>query len=455
MRVRRLTGWLLALASWVASSSLAWAGPEIFALSPESGPAGCSIAIKGKGLKTSQQVLFAVGRTVKSASFRVISDSELQVIAPEYYRPGAAATVAVLARSGLTVAMPAAVQVVRTRTAGISGHLEPGATFYHVLRGGWVDQADSVAMIENGGVVAQSLTPAMHLVKRGGALMDFNNPNGLVFYEPGAVLGNALMSFGDPQPNVYAGAANAWIVSHGHPLPDAYIAVPRIVASPGVGPFIYERPAPAPAAAPAGPPWIGSVVPAAAGAGEVITLSGRGLARTTEVLFMDPLGLERAAGFRTISDQVLKVEIPDLDLMTGQQILVVSTTEGLTVTVPRQWTIRPAMAPRSRQGWPVVRAATFGFNWVAPGDEVQARFGSRLTFVEPGGMVSGTSGTFFIKQGGRMDFMGGPPPHVYFEPGAIIPDWLKRAPAGHEVRAIVPSFFDQPFVILAGPRLRR
>jgi hypothetical protein len=454
MRVRRLTGWLLVLASWVVSSPLAWASPEIFALSPESGPAGCSIAIKGKGLKTSRHVLFAVGRTVKRASFRIISDAELQVIAPEYYRPGAAATVAVLAPSGLTVAMPAAVQVVRTRTGGL-GSREPGASFYHVLGGGWVDEADSVALIENGGAVARSSTPAMHLVKRGGALMDFSNPNGLVFYEPGALFGNALMSLGDPPPNAYAGAAGAMLAFHGHPLPDAYIAVPRIMASPGVGPFVSERPAPAPAAAPAGPPWIGSVVPAAAGAGEVITLSGRGLAGTTEVLFMDPLGLQRAAGFRIVSDQVLRVEIPDLDLMTGEQILVVSTTEGLTVTVPRQWTNRPAMAPQSRQGWPGVRAASFGFDWVAPGDVVQARFGSRLTFVEPGGMVSGTFGTFFIKQGGTMVFTGGHPPHVYFEPGAIIPDWLKRAPVGHEARAIVPSFFDEPLVILAGPRFRR
>jgi hypothetical protein len=434
MCVRRLTGWLLVLASWLTSSSLAWAGPEIFALSPESGSAGCTIAIKGKGLKTTQHVLFAVGRTVRKAFFRIISDAELQVTAPECYRPGAAATVAVLTPSGLTVAMPAAVQVVRTRTHGRSTR-EPGASFDHVLRGGWVDEADSVALIESGGVVARSVTPAMHLVKRGGALMDFSNRNGLVFYEPGALFGNALMSPRDPPPS-------------------AYIAVPRIMASPGVGPFIYEKPAPALPAAPAGPPWIRSVVPGAAGAGEVITLSGRGMAGTSEVLFMDPDGKQRAAGFRMISDELLKVEIPDLDVMTGEQVLVVSTTEGLTVTVPRQWIIRPAMATLARGQWAARLATAKGIDWVAPGDRLPARGGSRLTFVEPGGTVTGMVGTFFIKQGGTMLFIGGAPKHIYFEPGAMIPDWLQRPPVGQEVRAIVPSFFDQPFVVLAGPRFR-
>jgi hypothetical protein len=461
MRKRRLTGWLLVLAFWMASSSVAWAGPEIFALTPESGPAGCTIAIKGKRLNTTQQVLFAVGRTVKTASFRIVSDAELQVIAPEVYRPGAAATVAVLSPNGLTVAMPAAVEVVQTRTrpAGIRGRLEPGSSFYHVLRGGWVQVAEGVALIENGGVVAGSVDPAMHLVKRGGALMDFNNPNALVFYEPGAFFGRALLSPAQPPPNFYDGVAGPMFAAHGRPQPDAYISVPQIVASPGVGPFVYERPAAVPATAPAGPPSIGSIVPAAAWAGDVITLSGRGLARTTEVLFMDPfglVGLQRKAGFRIISDQVLKVEIPEPEVMYDQ-VLVVSTTEGLTVTVPRQWTIRPAMGRPSPRRWPSGQAA---MNWVAAGDLVQPRLwlDSPLTYVEPGGTVTATPGTYFIKQGATMVARGAPivvgPQHVYFEPGANIPESFKRAPVGQEARAIVASFVDQPFTILAGPHVR-
>ena len=44
--------------------------------------------------------------------------------------------------------------------------------------------------------------------------------------------------------------------------------------------------------------------------------------------------------------------------------------------------------------------------------------------------------------------------HVYYEPGAILPDELKQTPIGHETRAIVTSFFDRPFVILPGPLFR-
>src|SRR5262249_42456880 len=153
----------LLLISCLLLAKSARADPEIFALTPETGPAGMPVQIKGKGLKATRHVIFAVGRTVKTARFRVVSDEEVQVLAPEYYRPDAAATVAVLTPSGLTVAMPAAVQVVRTRTHGRNAS-EPGASFYHVLKGGRVASAGSVAVIEYGGVVDRSDTPAMQLV---------------------------------------------------------------------------------------------------------------------------------------------------------------------------------------------------------------------------------------------------------------------------------------------------
>src|SRR5215470_5147642 len=118
MRRDHLYRGLLALAIGLILAGPARAGPEIFALIPETGPAGTPVQIKGKGLATAKHVVFAVGRTLRTARFQVVSDEEVQVIAPEYYRPAAAATVAVLTPSGLAVAVPAAVQVVRTRTPG-------------------------------------------------------------------------------------------------------------------------------------------------------------------------------------------------------------------------------------------------------------------------------------------------------------------------------------------------
>ena len=65
-----------------------------------------------------------------------------------------------------------------------------------------MQSAESVALIERGGVVNRSRTPAMQLVKSGGVLMEFSNPNGIVFHEHGAVLGP-----GDVQLASYAGPA--------------------------------------------------------------------------------------------------------------------------------------------------------------------------------------------------------------------------------------------------------
>jgi hypothetical protein len=435
------------------------AGPEIFAITPETGPAGTPVQIKGRDLKATKHVLFAVGSTAKTARFQVVSDEELQVIVPRYYRAGAAATVAVLTRSGMAVAMPASVQTIRGAAHGHSGN-EPGAGFYHVLSRGRVLSAESVALIEHGGVVERSRTPAMHLVKKGGALLEFSNPNGIVFHEHDAVLGPALFN-----PRQTA--------------PQRFFHVQNITASPGVGPFLYQSaPRPDPAAAPAVPPTISSVVPPAAGAGDVITLKGKGFARTTEVFFLNSQAQARSAGFRIVSDRQLEVEVPDKDAITGPQVVVVITTEGLTLTLPRNGTIRPGVARPNPGGthWPLPQGAIL---WFGPGDDVPPGAGNHLFFIARGGQVGATQlgATYFVQRGGaltrdREDLVGalrlrGLPKHVtrslarlgnggrvYFEPGAILPEELRETPVGHETPAIVPSFFDQPFVILAGPLYR-
>jgi hypothetical protein len=298
-----------------------------------------------------------------------------------------------------------------------------------------VFQAESIAVIESGGVVDCSPTPAMQLVKRGGALMDFGNPNGIVFYEQGAILGSMLMN---PR----------------RPHTERFMRVPRITASPGVGPFIYQAaPRPDPGAIPAVPPLIRSVFPLAAAAGDVITLQGEGFSRSTHVLF---LGRDRSptqAGFRIISDQQLRVEVPDLEEITGPQAVAVMTTEGLTVTIPRDRTIRPGpTAPVSRRRMILSNLIL----WVGAGDEVQTG-GCPLIFVSQDGMVLTGQILFtgFIQSGGGLGDDGGRARAVYYEPGAIVPERIKKGPAGHEVRAVVPSFLAASFVVLPGPLFRR
>ena len=91
MRVHRQVVWLfvlvLVLVAGLMVPNPARGGAEIFAITPETGPAGAEVQIKGRELKGTKHVLFAVGGTVKAARFLVISDEELRVVTPEYYRP--------------------------------------------------------------------------------------------------------------------------------------------------------------------------------------------------------------------------------------------------------------------------------------------------------------------------------------------------------------------------------
>ena len=172
MRRHQRGQWSLVLAVWLVFPGLASAGPEIFSIEPESGPAGTPIQLKGKGLRTTGRVVFAIGRTISRARFKVVSDQEVEVIAPDCYRPGAAATVAVFTERGAAVAMPATVQTVRSPVQG-TNVTETGESFFHVLDGGVVSTAGGVAVIEKGGVVVQSTNPAMQFVKSGGTLLEF------------------------------------------------------------------------------------------------------------------------------------------------------------------------------------------------------------------------------------------------------------------------------------------
>jgi hypothetical protein len=277
--------------------------------------------------------------------------------------------------------------------------------------------------------------------------MDFANVNGIVFYEQGAILGSMLTI---PR----------------HPQAERFYRVPRIEASPGVGPFLYQAvPRPDPGETPAVPPWIRSVVPPAGAAGEIITLKGKGFARTTEVRFVRGAGDPHPAGFRIVSDQQLKVEVPDRDLNTGPHLLAVISTEGITITIPRDRTIRPG----PMRVFPIHGGAAGprdAILWVGPGDQAPAP-GPGLVIIARGGRVDqfGPGATYFIQRGGRLGDdeprlgirgpRGGRAQAVYYEPGAIVPERLKQAPGSHEVPAIVPSLFNEPFTILPGPLFRR
>ncbi len=411
------------------------AAPELFGIDPETAPAGTKLTFKGKGLAKTRHVLFAVGRTVKPAQFRIVSDSELEVIAPDYFRPQAQATVAIFGSDGVTVAMPATAQVVKSPVVGRNAQ-EAGTSFFHVLDGGIVSLANSVAVIEAGGIVQRSQAAAMHFVKRGGVLEEFDERTGVVFHERGAMLGPALF-----RPEVGL----------------TFYNVPTISVSPGVGPFLYQ-PAPRPELedAPHQPPEIRSFSPRSAAAGDAIMLEGRGFARTVEVTFYGPTGQTQNVGFQVVSDTKLKVEVPELNrsLRASTQLIIVNTIDGLTFTAPREFVARWGKglenyhASSSSGNYPLL--------WIDSGVTFAPR-GGHVLYIAPGGTVSPTApGVYFVKKGGRMAANASGGVQVYYETDAEVPDTIRRGNGrGHEVNAIVPSVIGAPFVVVAGPVFRR
>jgi hypothetical protein len=424
---------VLAIALAIGSAASARAGPEIFSIEPESGPAGTPIELKGKGLGTTVKVAFAIGRAVKIAQFKIVSDSALRVLAPECYRPGAAATIAVFTRHGAAVAMPATVQTVRSPVRG-NDAAETGESFFHVLEGGILSNARGVAVIERGGVVVQSSDPPMQFVKSGGTLMEFHNSDGIVFYERAAKLGPG-------------------VVQRNRPAPITLVGLDEIKACPGVGPFRFQSPLlPIFDDVRAAPPSIRAFSPRAARPGEIVTVIGSGFARTTEVSFLGAARGLQVAGFRVVSDRELKVEVPEGETASAPQLLAIVTTEGLAVTVPRNQTIRPSAVARYRQNPALSRAALL---WIGPHDVVSTAV-SRTVFVSPGGLVTqaAASHMYFVQHDGKLGDAGQNPTAVFFEPGAIVPDRLKVAPVGQPVPVIVPSSVEDPFVIVIPRHVR-
>jgi hypothetical protein len=133
--------------------------------------------------------------------------------------------------------------------------------------------------------------------------------------------------------------------------------------------------------------------------------------------------------------------------------VAVVTTEGLTITIPRDRTIRPTPAFVLTRREVSPRDAIL---WVGPGDRAAAG-DHPWVFITRGGRVAqtGVGGTYFIQRGGGLAHEGGHPQAVYFEPGAMVPERLKQDPIGHEARAIVPSVLGHPFVIRPGPLFGR
>jgi hypothetical protein len=297
--------------------------PEIFGIDPGEAPAGSTIKVTGAGFERTRYVLFAAGRTGQQAKFKVTSDKELEVIAPPYLKDGMSATVVVVTWSGAAVGVPASVLEVDLRKKGGA----KTATFYHVRAGGELGASQGVVLVDEGGVATASDKEAICFVKNGGTLRNTDHFSGLVIYERDAILQTS------PQPH--------------NPL-TRLLQVPVITASPGVEPFIYQRPE-NPATRAESPPRVSAVGPGRVPQDGIVTLKGSGFSETSEVRFVgDGVGRETSAGFRIVSDEELQVQVPER--LSGAARLLIRNPRGSTLVIARDEANAPRARPPSKSG---------------------------------------------------------------------------------------------------------
>jgi len=390
-------GLFVAVAFLLSGSAAArGGGPEIFSLDPAEGTAGDTIHVKGKGFKKTKQVLFVTSFTYKPAKFEVVSDDELEVVAPDFWTADTRASVVVWTNDGLTVGLP-------PDTVRVNGNFEGsgrGRTTYQVVNGGHITSASGTVFVEDGGTVVKCHA-VVSFVAKGGTLTSLENPAGIIFHERGAVLGKEMT--GPPVKNSYACRT--------------LLEVREIVPSLGISDFVFQA-LPGADDKPKSVPAIQSIAPAYGYAGDIVTLNGKGFLGTTEVYFCHGTSNPaRSASFRVDSDRVLKAEVPNGGDINFYLYIIVINPLGATVTVPPP--NRDKVIFQADRG-------NFSFRFVHAGEtDAGSMHGC---FIEKGGLVEMQTHVAFVKNGGRLvqvaDFM-------VYEPGAIIPTASDREKKGH------------------------
>jgi hypothetical protein len=290
-------------------------------IDPPEGSAGTVIKVTGAGFDHTKQVLFSAGRTGQQAKFKVVSDTELEVTAPPYFRAGTTAALVVVTPNGATVGMPASVLEVDQNQHSRGKE----ATFYHVLAGGTVDAPKGIVLVENGGVATAPASVAIGFVKNGGTLLAADRFPGLIIAEP---------------------RANLQTSPHPSGSTTRLMKVPRISTSVGIEPFVYYRPE-SPDTPSTSVPHVRSVAPARVPGGGIVTLHGTGFLGTSEVMFV---GGEHDkvvnADFQVVSDTQLDLEIPET--LSGNVRLAVVNPKGATLVVTQNdLSFHPGQARRA------------------------------------------------------------------------------------------------------------
>jgi hypothetical protein len=371
------------------------AAPTILRLEPASGRVGQKIRLSGQNLDQVGAVQFAVGYVSKKADFRVVSDAELEVTVPEFYRVESSfeAAITVIGSGGVSVTCPATADVIRESVRFQKSH------FLHVLDGGSVEDARCVTVIEPGGIVTRIYGAAWTFVRDGGVLGKADYA-GTVFYEEGARLGQTIKHPGKEHWNRTVVAA---------------VKVPRIHVAEGLGPFTYESTSST--AVSKQDPRITSIQPHRVHPGAIVTITGQGFSGTTNAWLSGDYGTMKPAGFRVVSDEQLKLEVPHMDRCKFSVTLL--TGRGATVAVSKEVIMHPGEpVPEPKNNPP----QNFGpLVSVRKGEVADRGGGAYLMFVEEGGKVAGASArAFFVKRGGSVTTSN--VAWYFTEEGARVPD---------------------------------
>lgn len=421
---------LLFMVAVLSAAPLQKGKPEIFSISPAEGPAGTTIKVTGTGFDHTRYVLFSAGRTGQRAKFKVISDRELEVKAPPYFRPGTSATLVVVTTLAATVGVPASVlDVDQTHSGSDAG------TFYHVLKNGYLKAPQGIVLIDEGGTAEAHEGAAICFVKNGGVLLDADRFRGLVIHEPRATLRTSARP---------------------HSVSGRLMQVAEISASIGIEPFVYYRPDAPPSLAES-PPHVTSASPSRVPDGGLLTLHGKGFSETSEVRFISSrnFGNGRTAGFRIVSDKRLEVEVPEN--MVGNPLLVVVNPKGATLVAGRNEFV-PYVGRHKRPWRPVAwkprhQSLANPVLVVDANSVVDDGSGSRAFFIANGGRVAHSGGgcVFFVKDGGHLSVGGSGGQTVFHEPKADLADDVKGRSAQSiiEVQSLNVSLLSATFEVVS------
>jgi len=378
----------------------------IHSFGPAEGVAGDSITLRGVGFTDANKVSFFVRNGSKDAEFKLVSDQELQVVAPEWLTPDSQALIVVETPRGIAVSFPPDYHyesVPGPRANGYSRRQD-----FCVVRP--LKQRNSeygTTLVESGGALNAPYSGAgiigrgPYFVRERG-IADLKATGLTLFAESDATLSDTTLK-----------SLNV-------------VRTPLISVS-SAGVFRYRAAPPPLTGGPSAAvvPAITDIQPRSAQPNEIVSIFGSGFSHVTSVDFADSEHHRRLtpAGFRVVSDNELRAEIPDYwdssDLVRRQQdrkwnrcFFIISSAAGTTIAArPQDFDDVADSTSRTIRG----RIARIKSGGVFSG-------GAMIAIVEDGGAIleSGYLYVRMVHSGGRSDARFSSYGVSFAEPSAIV-----------------------------------